>query len=379
MVAYQMVTVLEYIHNKHILHRDIKPDNFVMGLDELSQNVYLLDFGLAKKYRSSTTLVPYPLVNKKKLTGTARYASINALRGYEHARRDDLEAVGYFLMYFLRGSLPWQGLQANTKEERYKKILQKKLDTSTTELCYGFPNEFKQFIDYNKSLDYNDEPDYQMLRDLFINVIKRENGTFDYIYDWTTPEEKKFRKDNAIDSNLDSINKAVTASVKQIYFQNNNRHKNNNTEKENEKNEDKENQKHTNKNSGLLNHPIIKQNVHIYGNNVNIIINNNPINNNNNNTLHNNNNRRYNNSPNEINIDKEVIENKDGNGNNNRSFRYRNKNRSTMRSAGNNVEKLKENDESIDNREEFYKKRNAEKFLNENEQAVCCSSGCKIF
>ena len=126
MIGYQFVTVLEYIHNKHILHRDIKPDNFVMGLNKLSQYVYLLDFGLAKKYRSSRTLKQIPLVNRKKLTGTARYASINALRGYEHSRRDDLEAAGYVLIYFIKGRLPWQGIQVKTKEERYKKILKKK-------------------------------------------------------------------------------------------------------------------------------------------------------------------------------------------------------------------------------------------------------------
>ena len=100
LVGYQMITVLEYIHNKHIVHRDLKPDNFVVGLNELAKYLYLLDFGLAKKYRSSTTLKHYPLINKKKLTGTARYASINALRGYEQSRRDDLESAGYVLMYF---------------------------------------------------------------------------------------------------------------------------------------------------------------------------------------------------------------------------------------------------------------------------------------
>ena len=126
LIGYQMINVLEYIHNKHFVHRDLKPDNFVVGLNDLSKYLYLLDFGLAKKYRSSVTLKQYPLINKKKLTGTARYASINALRGFEQSRRDDLESAGYVLMYFLRGSLPWQGIPGKTKDERYKKILQKK-------------------------------------------------------------------------------------------------------------------------------------------------------------------------------------------------------------------------------------------------------------
>ena len=143
LLGYQMINVLEYIHDKHYVHRDIKPDNFVMGLNSLSKKLYLLDFGLAKKYRSSTTLVHYPLINKKKLTGTARYASINAMRGYEQSRRDDLESVGYVMMYFLRGSLPWQGLSGKNKEERYRRILNKKLDTSAYDLCTGYPSELE--------------------------------------------------------------------------------------------------------------------------------------------------------------------------------------------------------------------------------------------
>jgi len=197
MLAYQMMDVLEFIHNKHIIHRDIKPDNYVMGLNDMNAVLYLLDFGLAKKYRSSKTLVQYPYIKKKKLTGTARYASIHALEEMEQSRRDDLESTGYVLMYFLRGNLPWQGLKLKTKDNRYQKILDKKKATTSEELCKNFPIEFKQYIDYTRNLGYAENPDYEKLRKNFINVvIKTLKEKFDFIYDWNTPNDIKKRKNN---------------------------------------------------------------------------------------------------------------------------------------------------------------------------------------
>ena len=194
MLGYQMVNILQYIHDRHIIHRDIKPDNFVMGAQEDNAKLYILDFGLAKKYRSSRTLVQYPYVKKKKLTGTARYASIHALEAYEQSRRDDLESVGYVLMYFLRGNLPWQGLKVRSKEDRYKKILEKKKETSTQDLCKEFPHEFFEYVDYTKNLEYEENPDYDFLRQKFLDVLKGLNEEMDYIYDWTTKSDLKKRQ-----------------------------------------------------------------------------------------------------------------------------------------------------------------------------------------
>ena len=131
LLIYQMINIMKFIHDRHIIHRDIKPDNFLMGLNKKNADLYLLDFGLSKKYRSSRTLVQYPYIKRNKLTGTARYASIHALEEMEQSRRDDMESIGYVIMFFLRGELPWQGLKVKKINiEKYwtkKKKLQVKL------------------------------------------------------------------------------------------------------------------------------------------------------------------------------------------------------------------------------------------------------------
>ena len=188
MVGIQMVTLLEEIHKRDIIHRDIKPDNFVIGYTD-PKKVYILDFGLAKRFRSSNTHKHNQMVKNKKLTGTARYASINALQGFEQSRRDDLESVGYVLMYFLRGRLPWQGLVLKGKENKYERILKKKKETETTELCDGFPKQFEDYLDYTKNLGYEEDPDYNYLRGLFEAVIKENEFTLDNMFDWVKEDD----------------------------------------------------------------------------------------------------------------------------------------------------------------------------------------------
>ena len=194
MIGIQMIDRLEFIHNKNIIHRDIKPDNFVLGMDNKSHIIYALDFGLSKKFRSSRTHQHIKFNVNKKLTGTARYASINALKGCEQSRRDDLEAVGYVLMYFLRGSLPWQGLHVHKGEDRYKKILAKKKSTSAEELCKGFPDEFAEYINYTRNMEFETDPDYKHLRGLLLSVLEKENSSYDFYFDWI--KEKQEITDN---------------------------------------------------------------------------------------------------------------------------------------------------------------------------------------
>ena len=106
------------------------------------------------------------------------------MKGCEQSRRDDLEAIGYVLMYFLRSSLPWQGLHVNKGEDRYKKILQKKKGTSAEDLCKGFPKEFVEYINYTRNLEFEADPDYKFLRGLLTTVLEKQNSTYDFWYDW---------------------------------------------------------------------------------------------------------------------------------------------------------------------------------------------------
>ncbi len=134
------------MHSKHFLHRDIKPDNFLIGVGAKSAMLYIIDFGLAKRYRDPKTLTHIPYKNNKSLTGTARYASVNTHMGIEQSRRDDLECICYVMLYLLKGSLPWQGLTAKNKNEKYKKIMESKMSMSAETLCKGFPGNTHFFI-----------------------------------------------------------------------------------------------------------------------------------------------------------------------------------------------------------------------------------------
>lgn len=197
LIADQMITRISYVHLKGFVHRDIKPDNFLMGTGKYCNMLYLIDFGLAKKFMDTRTKVHMQYRNDKNLTGTVRYASINAHRGIEQSRRDDLESMGYVMMYFNRGSLPWQGLKAANKKQKYEKICEKKMAVPIEELCKGFPVEFTFFLNYCRELSFEEQPDYLRLRQMFRALYKRDCGTDGNIYDWVLVEQK-MKKPEAI-------------------------------------------------------------------------------------------------------------------------------------------------------------------------------------
>ncbi|OMJ80499.1 hypothetical protein SteCoe_19249 [Stentor coeruleus] len=203
MLADQLLSLLEAIHEKNFIHRDIKPENFLIGLGSKAGAVFAIDFGLAKRYRDGKTNQHIPFRDGKNLTGTARYVSIYTHMGYEQSRRDDLEGLAYMLIYLVQGKLPWQGASGATKEQKYRQIFLKKSSTSAEDLCSGLPIEFKNFLNYSKSIKFEDNPDYPSIRNSFKDAFERENFSYDSIFDWT---RLTVRKDSL---NFEDYNKPI--------------------------------------------------------------------------------------------------------------------------------------------------------------------------
>lgn len=184
-IAEQMIDRIETFHYKGLLHRDIKPDNFVIGTNETANLIYIIDYGLAKRFRSLKSHLHIPMREGKKLIGTARYSSVNTHLGFEQSRRDDLECLGYTLLYLARGSLPWQGLGIEDKKEKYEKILNMKTEFHIETLCQGLPIEFARYMYYCRELKFEDKPDYKQLKSQFRECLNKiQVPSTKFVYDW---------------------------------------------------------------------------------------------------------------------------------------------------------------------------------------------------
>ena len=184
LIAIQVLERIQLIHSRYVIHRDIKPDNFLIGKDDPNV-IYLIDFGLSKKYRSSTTKKHVHFRNTGKLTGTLRYASPNALRGNEQSRKDDLISIGYMIIYFLRKKLPWQYINEEDENIRYARIYRMKKEIKPEELCCYLPNEIADYMRYVQKLGFEQNPDYIYLRGLFISILKKLNKNYDkLLFSW---------------------------------------------------------------------------------------------------------------------------------------------------------------------------------------------------
>lgn len=177
MLADQILHRIHFIHSRGYTYRDVKPDNFIM--DAAGTSVYVVDFGLATRFREEYS------EGKNSFAGTTRYASVHAHRCRTPSFRDDMESVGYMLVYMAKGLLPWQGIQASSPEERMELVANMKESIEPEQLCSGLPEEFTRYMKYCKGLEFESVPDYTMVRQWFYEAFLRLGYVLDNVFDWS--------------------------------------------------------------------------------------------------------------------------------------------------------------------------------------------------
>jgi serine/threonine protein kinase len=182
-LADQMLERLKYVHSKFLIHGNIHPSSFYMGIKDYTdvKKVFLTSFSYTRQY--SKDLKIKVKCNKYKI-GNLKYASLNAHEGLEQSRRDDLESLGYVLVHFVKGDLPWQNLKATSKLDLLDKIYKSKKSTSISTLCESIPTEFGLYLNYCRNLKFAEAPNYSYLTDIFRNLADKLNIQYDFTYDW---------------------------------------------------------------------------------------------------------------------------------------------------------------------------------------------------
>ena len=206
MIAIQVLERIQLVHSHYFIHRNIKPDNFVIGKED-PNIIYLIDFALCKKYRSSKTKKHIKFNITGRFCGTLSFSSANALRGGEQSRKDDLISIGYMIIYFLRNKLPWQAFKGKNNIERYIKTYKLKREIKPEILCSFLPKEMTEYMEYVQSLGFEREPDYKYLQKLFESILHRLN-----------PNPEKFKFSWIKKSNFNQLKEGLKPSKKMADF-----------------------------------------------------------------------------------------------------------------------------------------------------------------
>lgn len=183
MIMIQTIDILEHIHSFGIIHKDIKPENMLIGHNSERNTIYLVDFGLSDRYLiNKITHIPWN--DKRQFCGTYRYSSIRNHEGSEQSRRDDLESLGYVMIYFLKGKLPWENLKPKEGEPRVIQIFNKKKNITCEKLTRNMDPMIYNYMKYIRMLRFRDKPNYFKIKQCFIEYMQTNNFKYDNMFDW---------------------------------------------------------------------------------------------------------------------------------------------------------------------------------------------------
>ncbi|CAK85816.1 unnamed protein product (macronuclear) [Paramecium tetraurelia] len=219
-VAEQMINILESLHKNKVLHRDIKPENVLVGKDDDENSLYIVDFGISKFFKDENES-HISFREKQPFIGTTRYASINAHKGYSLSRRDDMESLGYMLIFLLKGQLPWQNIQFTSEENKIKQVGQMKMKMEVSELCKGLPIEFGRYLDYARGLPFKSEPNYKYCQSLFRKIQSEHNYVpKELVFDWNM-SQKGEKEGQSTSSNIFNSKPSIFRKTKEDLSSNN--------------------------------------------------------------------------------------------------------------------------------------------------------------